>query len=344
MSDLPHHAHGLADRPPGRVAGASPRDPADLDAAVRAGRLRGPPDGRPRPGRHRDHRHDRRLRAPRPRRGRLPHRREVARRRRAARAPAVRHRQRLRRGPGRPHGPRRCSPPTRGASSRASRSPPSPSGATEAILAVRGDDPALVTMLEGAVLAAEEAGFLGDDAAGSGHRVTVTVRTGPGRLHAGRGDRPHQGARGQARPAGPAARRTPPRRACSTSPPSSTTSRRWPPSRGSCANGGDAFAAIGATASPGHHPRPAPRPRGRGHRRGPAGHAAPGARARWPAAPAAARSRRCSWAGRPAASCRRTCWTPRTSSTRCARPAPTSAPAPWSSRTTAPASWTSPGS
>jgi NADH:ubiquinone oxidoreductase subunit F (NADH-binding) len=49
-------------------------------------------------------------------------------------------------------------------------------GATEAILAVRGDDPALVTRLEGAVLAAEEAGFVGDDAAGSGHRVTVTVR------------------------------------------------------------------------------------------------------------------------------------------------------------------------
>ena len=49
-------------------------------------------------------------------------------------------------------------------------------GATEAILAVRADDPALVTMLEGAVLAAEEAGFLGEDAAGSGHRVTVTVR------------------------------------------------------------------------------------------------------------------------------------------------------------------------
>ncbi len=49
-------------------------------------------------------------------------------------------------------------------------------GATEAILAVRGDDPALVTMLEGAVLAAEEAGFVGEDAAGSGHRITITVR------------------------------------------------------------------------------------------------------------------------------------------------------------------------
>jgi NADH:ubiquinone oxidoreductase subunit F (NADH-binding) len=49
-------------------------------------------------------------------------------------------------------------------------------GATEAILAVRGDDPALVTLLDGAVLAATEAGFLGDDAAGSGHRITMTVR------------------------------------------------------------------------------------------------------------------------------------------------------------------------
>ena len=49
-------------------------------------------------------------------------------------------------------------------------------GATEAILALRADDAALVTLLEGAVLAAEEAGFLGDDVLGSGHRVTVTIR------------------------------------------------------------------------------------------------------------------------------------------------------------------------
>jgi NADH-quinone oxidoreductase subunit F len=49
-------------------------------------------------------------------------------------------------------------------------------GATEAILAIRSDDPALVAMLEGAVLAAEEAGFLGEDVAGSGHRLSVTVR------------------------------------------------------------------------------------------------------------------------------------------------------------------------
>ncbi len=49
-------------------------------------------------------------------------------------------------------------------------------GATEAILAVRADDPALIALLEGAVGAAEEAGFIGEDVLGSGHRVTVTVR------------------------------------------------------------------------------------------------------------------------------------------------------------------------
>jgi NADH-quinone oxidoreductase subunit F len=49
-------------------------------------------------------------------------------------------------------------------------------GATEAILAVRGDDAALVASLEAAVADAEEAGYAGDDVAGSGRRVTVTVR------------------------------------------------------------------------------------------------------------------------------------------------------------------------
>jgi NADH:ubiquinone oxidoreductase subunit F (NADH-binding) len=49
-------------------------------------------------------------------------------------------------------------------------------GATEAIIALRADDHALVTLLDGAVLAAEEAGFAGDDVLGTGHRVTITVR------------------------------------------------------------------------------------------------------------------------------------------------------------------------
>lgn len=49
-------------------------------------------------------------------------------------------------------------------------------GASEAILAVRGDDAAFVARLEAAVADAAEAGFAGDDVAGSGHRVHVTVR------------------------------------------------------------------------------------------------------------------------------------------------------------------------
>jgi NADH:ubiquinone oxidoreductase subunit F (NADH-binding) len=49
-------------------------------------------------------------------------------------------------------------------------------GASEAILAVRGDDEALVARLEAAVSAAEEAGFLGDDVLGSGHDLAISVR------------------------------------------------------------------------------------------------------------------------------------------------------------------------
>jgi NADH-quinone oxidoreductase subunit F len=49
-------------------------------------------------------------------------------------------------------------------------------GATEAILAVRAGNQSLVTRLEGAALAAEEAGFLGDNILNSGRRVTVTIR------------------------------------------------------------------------------------------------------------------------------------------------------------------------
>ena len=49
-------------------------------------------------------------------------------------------------------------------------------GATQAILAVRAGDPALVARLEAAVAAAEEAGFAGDDVLGSGHDVAISVR------------------------------------------------------------------------------------------------------------------------------------------------------------------------
>ena len=49
-------------------------------------------------------------------------------------------------------------------------------GATEAIIAIRAEDTALVTLLEGAILGAEEAGFLGEDVLGSGYRIEMTVR------------------------------------------------------------------------------------------------------------------------------------------------------------------------
>ena len=49
-------------------------------------------------------------------------------------------------------------------------------GATRAILAVRGDDAALVTLLEGAVGATIEAGFAGADVLGSGRSVELSVR------------------------------------------------------------------------------------------------------------------------------------------------------------------------
>ena len=49
-------------------------------------------------------------------------------------------------------------------------------GATEAIIAIRAEDTALITLLEGAILGAEEAGFLGEDVLGSGYRIEMTVR------------------------------------------------------------------------------------------------------------------------------------------------------------------------
>ena len=126
-------------------------------------------------------------------------------------------------------------PPTRGRSSRASRSPrsrsapprrSSPSGPTTR-RSSRGS--------RARSLAAEEAGFLGDDVLGSRPPRHGDGPARPGRVHAGRGDGPAQGARGQARPARAAAAVPDRDAACSASPPSSTTSRRWPPSRGSCA-------------------------------------------------------------------------------------------------------------
>ena len=168
---------------------------------------------------------------------------------------------------------------------------------------------------------------------------------GPGRLHARRGDRAAEGPRGQARPARAAAaasRRARPVGRCRRS---STTSRRSPPSAGSCATAPEAFAATGSKASPGTilvqvadavGRRASPRCRS-GRRcarssssaaRCPAGRSIKAVLVGGPSGgllpPDGARHRR-------------------TTSSRCARPAPTSARARSSSPTIAPASSTWPG-
>jgi NADH:ubiquinone oxidoreductase subunit F (NADH-binding) len=123
-------------------------------------------------------------------------------------------------------------------------------GATEAILAVRGDDPALVTMLEGAVLAAGEAGFLGEDAAGSGHRVTVTVRPVQGAYMLGEETvliKALEGKRGQPDQRPP----YPTEKGLFEKPTVVNNVQTLAAVPWIVANGGDVFATIGAKASPG---------------------------------------------------------------------------------------------
>jgi NADH:ubiquinone oxidoreductase subunit F (NADH-binding) len=49
-------------------------------------------------------------------------------------------------------------------------------GASEVIVAVRGEETSIVTALETAIAAAEDAGYLGDDAFGSGYDIRISVR------------------------------------------------------------------------------------------------------------------------------------------------------------------------
>ena len=123
-------------------------------------------------------------------------------------------------------------------------------GATEAILAVRNDDPSLVTKLEGAALAAEEAGFAGDDVAGSGHRVTVTVRPVQGAYMLGEETvllKALEGKRGQPdqRPPYPA------ERGLFDKPTVVNNVQTLAAVPWIARHGGEAFAAIGSSASPG---------------------------------------------------------------------------------------------
>jgi NADH:ubiquinone oxidoreductase subunit F (NADH-binding) len=123
-------------------------------------------------------------------------------------------------------------------------------GATEAILAVRNDDPALVTKLEGAVLAAEEAGFAGDDVAGSGHRVTVTVRPVQGAYMLGEETvllKALEGKRGQPDQRPP----YPTERGLFDKPTVVNNVQTLAAVPWIARQGGEAFAAIGSTTSPG---------------------------------------------------------------------------------------------
>ena len=124
-------------------------------------------------------------------------------------------------------------------------------GATEAFIAVRGEDAEVIAALSTAIGHASDAGFLGDDILASGRDLWLVGPPRAGCLHARRGDGPPEGARGQARPARAAAAAPGRASACSIDRPSSTTSRPWPPCRGSCAQGPDAFRATGSTHAPG---------------------------------------------------------------------------------------------
>ena len=89
------------------------------------------------------------------------------------------------------------------------------------------------------------------------HRLLRRHRPALGRrrLHRRRGDRAHRvasRATGACRASSRRSSRRPRASTCSRR--SSTTSRRWPTCRGSCINGGAAFAALGAETQPGHAP------------------------------------------------------------------------------------------
>ena len=238
-----------------------------------------------------------------------------------------------------------CSSATRTRSSRAWRSPPSPSAPTEAIIAVRAEDTEAIRRLEAAIGAAEEAGFLGPDVLGSGHDLAVTVRPVQGAYMLGEETvllKALEGKRGQPeqRPPHPAERGLfgaadrrpqrpdPGRRAAGSS---ATAPRRSPRSA--------------RQTSPGTILVQVRTPAGDGIAEVPLGtplREIVGARRRAAGRPLDQGGPRRRPVGRPPA--RPTCSTRPTTSSRCAPPAPTSARAPSSSPTTGPASSTSPGS
>jgi NADH:ubiquinone oxidoreductase subunit F (NADH-binding) len=122
--------------------------------------------------------------------------------------------------------------------------------ATQAVLAVRADDAALITVLEGAVLAAEEAGFAGEDVLGTGHAVYVTVRPVQGAYMLGEETvllKALEGKRGQPEQVPP----YPTERGLFERPTVVNSIQTLAAVPWICREGSAAYAAIGAKASPG---------------------------------------------------------------------------------------------
>ena len=198
-------------------------------------------------------------------------------------------------------------------------------------------------MLEGAALAAEEAGFLGDNVLNSGQRVAVTIRPVQGAYMLGEETvllKALEGKRGQPEQKPP----YPTERGLFGKPTVVNNVQTLATVPWIVREGGAAFAATGVEDSPGTVLVQLRGPAGGGIAEVPFGTPFRDARRprRRPRRPR--RSRRSSSAARRAACCRPTRSTRPTPSGRCARPAPTSAPARWCSPTTAPASSTWRGS
>ena len=204
--------------------------------------------------------------------------------------------------------------------------------------------PTAIRGLEAAIGAAEEAGFIGFDILGSGHDITVTVRPVQGAYMLGEETvllKALEGKRGQPeqRPPHPA------ERGLFGMPTVVHNVQTLAAVPWIVRHGADAFAATGTADSPGTILVQVRTPAGDGIAEVPLGtplRDVVGLGGKLPAGRThQGRPRRRS-VRRPAPARGRS--TRRTTSSRCARPARTSARARWSSPTTAPASWTSPAS
>ena len=277
---------GRPPQDPGRVAddpvGARGRQRPDRPRRGRPGRrIRRTDDGRPRSRADRDHRRDRGVRAARARRGGLsrrprsggPRPRATSRAGSSSRTATARTRRPARTGT--------CSSADPFAIIEGAAIVAFAIGAAEAIIAVRAEDTEAIRRLEAAIGAAEEAGYIGAGRLRAADRPDRHRPTGPGRLHAGRGDRAAEGPRGQARPARTAA--APPRRARPVRRPDRRPQRPDPGRRRlDHPQRRGRLREDRLEDEPGHGAGPGPDAVGRRDRGGPAGDApAQGRRARW---------------------------------------------------------------